>query len=101
MMTKDVSVRISEHFAPLSDPRRGKVTYPLQEIVFIAVCAVVAGADDFVSIAEWAKMRREWLAKFLKLENGIPSHDRFNAVLALLKPEEFEKCLFELDHGAA
>jgi len=93
MMTKEVSVRISEHFAPLSDPRRGKVTYPLQEIVFIALCAVVGGADDFVAIADWASMRRDWLAKFLKLENGIPSHDRFNAVLAMLKPEEFEKCL--------
>lgn len=62
-------------------------------IVVIAVCAVICGADDFVAIAEFGRKKREWLAKFLDLENGIPSHDRFNAIFAAIKPAEFEKCL--------
>jgi predicted transposase YbfD/YdcC len=62
-------------------------------VVVIAVCAVVCGADDFVAIAEFGRKKREWLAKFLDLKDGIPSHDRFNAILAAIKPAEFEKCM--------
>ena len=46
-----------------------------------------------VAIAEYGKMKRKWLARFLDLRSGIPSHDRFNAILAAIKPAEFEKCL--------
>lgn len=67
--------------------------YPLVNIVTIAICAVICGADDFVSIAKWARIKRKWLATFLDLSAGIPSHDRFNAVFAALKPAEFDKCL--------
>jgi predicted transposase YbfD/YdcC len=88
-----VSVRIKDHFSDLTDPRRREVTYPLINIVTIAICAVVCGADDFVSIAEYGNKKRKWLATFLDLSAGIPSHDRFNAVFAALKPAEFEKCL--------
>jgi predicted transposase YbfD/YdcC len=88
-----MSAQIKEHFAGLTDPRRRKVVHPLINIVAISVCAVIAGADDFVSIAAWARRKHDWLAKFLDLTNGIPSHDRFNAVLAAIKPAEFEKCL--------
>jgi predicted transposase YbfD/YdcC len=87
------SARFQDHFADLTDPRRRKVVHPLVNIVAIAVCAVIAGADDFVSIAEWGCQKRDWLSKFLDLGSGIPSHDRFNAVFAALKPAEFEKCL--------
>jgi predicted transposase YbfD/YdcC len=87
------SVRIQDHFASLTDPRRRKVVYPLINIVTIAVCAVVAGADDFVSIAEYGRKKRTWLSRFLDLTAGIPSHDRFNAVLGGLRPAEFERCL--------
>lgn len=88
-----VSARIQDHFVSLTDPRRRKVTYPLINIVTIAVCAIVAGADDFVSIAEWGRQKRKWLEQFLDLSNGIPSHDRFNALFAALRPAEFERCL--------
>jgi predicted transposase YbfD/YdcC len=87
------SARFQDHFADLTDPRRRKVVYPLINIVAIALCAVIAGADDFVSIAVWAREKRDWLSRILDLSNGIPSHDRFNAVFAALKPAEFEKCL--------
>jgi len=92
-MTRNVTAGIQEHFAELTDPRRRKVIYPLINIVTIALCAVMCGADDFVSIALWARAKKEWLAKFLDLSAGIPSHDRFNAVLAAIKPAEFQKCL--------
>jgi predicted transposase YbfD/YdcC len=87
------SARIQDHFATLTDPRRRKVVYPLINIVAIAICAVVAGADDFVSIAEYGRKKRTWLSRFLDLTAGIPSHDRFNAILGALRPAEFERCL--------
>jgi hypothetical protein len=93
VMSSPRSARIPDHFADLTDPRRRKVVYPLIDIVTIAVCAVICGADDFVAIADWAREKRGWLATFLDLSGGIPSHDRFNAVLAALAPGEFEKCL--------
>lgn len=87
------SVRIQDHFTDLTDPRRREVTYPLINIVTIALCAVICGADDFVSIAQFGRKKQKWLAGFLDLSAGIPSHDRFNAVLGALRPAEFEKCL--------
>ena len=80
-MTKSKSICLQDHFEELSDPRRGPVTYPLLNVVVIAVCAILCGADDFVSIAEFGVTKRNWLAKFLDLSAGIPSHDRFNAIL--------------------
>jgi predicted transposase YbfD/YdcC len=92
-VSHEISTRIGHHFASLTDPRRRKVVYPLINIVTIALCAVVAGADDFVTIATWGRQKRDWLAKLLDLTNGIPSHDRFNAVFRAIKPAEFERCL--------
>ncbi len=87
------SPKFCDHFRTLTDPRRGKVKYPLINIVFIAICAVICGADDYVAIANFGRKRRQWLSKFLDLSSGIPSHDRFNAVLGGLHPGEFERCL--------
>lgn len=90
-VTKTASVK--KHFADLTDPRQREVTYPLINIVVIAICAVICGADDFVAIAEFGNKKRHWLARLLDLSAGIPSHDRFNAILAAIQPAEFEKCL--------
>jgi predicted transposase YbfD/YdcC len=92
-MPKKVSARIQDHFAQLTDPRRRKVLYPLINVVTIAVCAVICGADDFVAIAAYGRKKRKWLSQFLDLRSGIPSHDRFNAILGAIKPAEFEACL--------
>jgi predicted transposase YbfD/YdcC len=92
-MPRPVSASLLDHFAELTDPRRREGTYPLINFVAIAICAVISSADDFVAIADWAKAKREWLSQFLDLSAGIPSHDRFNAIFALLKPAEFEQCL--------
>src|SRR3972149_6750334 len=92
-MLKKPSAKIQDHFAELTDPRVRKVTYPLINVIVIAVCAVICGADDFVAMAEFGRKKREWLARFLNLEKGIPSQDRFNAILAAIQPAQFEKCL--------
>ena len=92
MSAKNPAV-IQDHFAELTDPRRREGTYPLVNILVIAVCAVICGADDFVAIAEFGRLKKKFLERFLDLSAGIPSHDRFNAILAAIKPAEFEKCL--------
>ncbi len=92
-MPTKLSACIQDHFADLTDPRRRKVIYPLVNIVTIAICAVICGADDFVAIAKFGRAKRKWLSRFLDLNDGIPSHDRFNAILAAIKPAEFEACL--------
>ena len=92
-MACDLSARIDKHFASLTDPRRGEATCPLINIVTIAPCATIAGADDFVAIADWARQKRDWLGQFLDLSDGIPSHDRFNAIFRALEPAPFERCL--------
>ena len=87
------SIRPQDHFASLTDPRRRKVTYPLVNVVIIAVCAVSCGADDFVAIATWGRLKRDCQTTILELSAGIPSHDRFNAIFQALDPAAFEKCL--------
>jgi len=88
-------VSMKSHFESLTDPRRKESTYPLINIVTMALCAVVCGADDFVAMAAWANQKKEWLSKFLDMSAGVPSHDRFNAIFRALKPEEFEQCLLQ------
>jgi len=92
-MSEMTTARIEEHFQDLTDPRRREGTYPLVNIVVMALCAVISGADDFVSIARWSNLKKDWLAKFLDMSEGVPSHDRFNAILGAINPREFEKCL--------
>lgn len=92
-MSSDPSTRISDHFLRLTDPRRGKLTHPLINLVTIALCATIAGADDFVTMVAWARRHRDWLAQFLDLTNGIPSHDCLNMLFRRLRPDEFERCL--------
>jgi predicted transposase YbfD/YdcC len=88
-----MSSRLDHHFASLTDPRERKVVYPLLNVITIAICAVISGANDFVAIAKWGRTKTDWLAQFLDMSSGVPSHDRFNAIFAAIKPDEFEKCL--------
>ncbi len=89
------STQLLQHFDDVTDPRRGEPVYPLTNILFMAICAVIAGADDFVAITKFANTKKEWFAKYLDLSRGIPSHDRFNAILACIRPAEFEKALLQ------
>jgi predicted transposase YbfD/YdcC len=84
---------ISNHFTRLEDPRieRSKL-HLLLDIVVIAICAVICGADNWVDVENFGKAKRKWLQTFLKLPNGIPSHDTFGRVFARLDPEQFRSC---------
>lgn len=92
-MNQATTASIRKHFSGLTDPRRREPVYPLIDMVIMALCAVICGADDFVAIARFVRTKKEWFSQFLDLSNGIPSHDRFNAVFGALRPAEFEKCL--------
>jgi hypothetical protein len=87
------SASLTEHIKNVADPRTGKITYPLANILFMTICAVVAGAEDFVAIAHFARTKKGWFAKFLDMNSGVASHDRFNSILKHIKPAEFESCL--------
>jgi predicted transposase YbfD/YdcC len=84
---------ISKHFARLKDPRRAhRRLHPLQDILVIALCAVLAGAQDWQEIELFGRKRHDWLKRFLRLPNGIPSHDTFERVFDRLRPEAFQAC---------
>jgi predicted transposase YbfD/YdcC len=79
-----------EHFAHLDDPRVERTRlHQLLDIVVIAICAVIAGAESWDDIALFGEVKRAWFATFLALPNGIPSHDTFNRVFAALDPDQF------------
>jgi predicted transposase YbfD/YdcC len=87
------SASLVDQLGNVADPRRGESVYPLVNVLFMMICGVIAGADDFVAIARFANTKKEWFAKFLDMSAGVPSHDRFNAILNAIKPEEFEPIL--------
>src|SRR5512142_3245775 len=86
---------ILDHFADLPDPRReqGRV-HRLDEIVFVATCAVLCGAESWEQIADYAHSKIDWLTTFLTLPGGVPSHDTFRRVFCLLDPLAFQKCFY-------
>lgn len=88
--------RIIDHFSSLTDPRIIlKTRHKLIDIVVIALCAVLAGADEWTEVAEFGRIKQEWFKTFLELSSGIPSHDTFGRVFSKICPEEFEKCFLD------
>jgi predicted transposase YbfD/YdcC len=86
---------ILQHFTDLPDPRReqGRI-HRLDEIVFIATCAALWGADSWEQIADYAHSKIDWIKTFLALPGGIPSHDTFRRAFCLLDPLAFQKCFY-------
>ena len=75
----------------LEDPRRDgpSLHHPLSEVLFIALCAMICGADTFIGMARWGQAQEDWLRTLLVLPNGIPSHDTFGRVFAALDATAF------------
>lgn len=90
-MTTQPAASISEHFAGVDDPRVAcLVTHPLINLMTITLCAVIAGADNWSEVATFGEGKQAWLASFLDLSAGIPSHDTFSLVFARLNPEQLQ-----------
>ena len=84
--------RLLRHFRSLPDPRAPNVVHRFSDILFIAVAAVLCGADGWVAVQTWATAKLDWLRTFLDLPGGVPSHDTFNRVFDELDPDAFEAC---------
>ena len=87
---------IEKNFGGLEDPRieRNKL-HKLLDIIVIAICGVICGADNWVDIEMFGIKKEAWLRQFLELPNGIPSHDTFGRVFGLLNGEQFQQCFYE------
>jgi len=91
---------VTKHFADLPDPhvertrRHALLDLLLLDLLVIARCALIRGADTFVVIARFGKAKQDWLQERLGLElpHGIPSHDTFGRVFAWLDPDTFGQC---------
>ena len=92
-MEEAVGICVKEHFSSLPDPRiMRKTRHKLIDVIVITLCALIAGADDWVEIAAFGKEKEQWFKTFLEMPRGIPSHDTFGRIFTLINPEEFGRC---------
>ncbi len=82
----------NNYFSHINDPRQAhKIKHLLNEILFVAVLAIISGCNDFNEIAKYCEEKFKWLSTFLMFPGGIPSHDTFNRVLCLIDANEFQQ----------
>jgi hypothetical protein len=86
---------ISEYFSQLEDPRiERNLLHPLLNIIVIAICAVICGAENWVDVELYGNLKKEWLGKYLELTHKIPSNDTFGRVFRRLKTEALKPALW-------
>ena len=91
-MATTPAVSLQYHFAGLIDPRGERSRrHELLDIVGIALCAVIAGAESWPAVEAYGRAKQDWLARHFRLPNGIPSHDTFRRVFCLLDPQAFQR----------
>ena len=88
-------------FRDLPDPRGRNAVHKLHDILVVAVCAVICGADGWVAVETFGNSKVPWLKTFLDLPGGVPSHDTFGRVFAALDPDAFERCFVAWVDGVA
>lgn len=87
---------IADFFENIQDPRIERTKqHKLIDIITIAICAVISGAETWIAIETYGEAKKEWLKKFLELPNGIPSHDIFARLFARINPAVFQECFLE------
>ena len=89
-MTAEPIHSLEEHFSNINDPRGPNVSHQLFDIITIAILGTICGADGWVEIEQFGYQKLNWLSQYLLLPKGIPSHDTFGRVFALIDPEEFQ-----------
>lgn len=94
-MDATATAKIPCAFTQMPDPRRNNARHKLTDILTIALFAVICGADGWAGVAEYGRAKFHWLATFLELPHGIPSHDTFGDVFAKLQPQAFEACFMQ------
>ena len=92
-MEETRSAALLEHFGELADPRIDRhKEHKLIDVLVVAICALLCGANDWVAVETFGQAKRAWFARFLDLAHGIPSHDTFGRVFALLSPPALQGC---------
>jgi len=91
-MDGQATTGILRHFRDLPDPRTHNVIHQLHDILVIAICAVICGAEGWAEVEQFGLSKQAWFGTFLSLDHGIPSHDTFGRVFAKLNPDAFERC---------
>ena len=95
-MSPTRELALASSFAAVDDPRIERTkAHNLLDIIIITICAVICGADDWVSVAEFGTSKHAWLQTFLQLPNGIPSHDTFGRVFARINPDQFQQSFLQ------
>lgn len=90
-MSSPAKRTLLDYFADLEDPRVDRTKdHPLINVIFIAVCAVIAGGEGWSDMETFGRSKRRWLAQFLDVSKGTPSDDTFRRVIARLDPRAFE-----------
>jgi predicted transposase YbfD/YdcC len=93
-MAPTTPVSLLHHFAGLSDPRAERSRrHELLDIIGIALCAVISGAESWPAVERYGHAKRDWLSESFRLTNGIPSHDSFRRVFCLLDPAAFQRSI--------
>ena len=89
-MSEKIEATIAAHFGNIQDPRQTYLNdHPLINIITIALCAIIAGAEGWTDIESFGQQKEAWLSRFLDLSKGVPSHDTYGRVFARLDPEQF------------